>query len=67
MGNQPIARLLPAQEISNTDYMWTNIHASSGIWTHDPSVRAALDGTTTVVGLLDVVLSNFIVFSGSVL
>jgi hypothetical protein len=38
MEDQPIAKQLPAQDNTNT-----NIHASSGIRTHDPSVQAGED------------------------
>jgi hypothetical protein len=58
-GDQPVAGLLPAHtgqqkhRINHTD-----IHASSEIRTHDPSVRAnkvhALDRATTVTGDLNI-------------
>jgi hypothetical protein len=38
-GDQPVARPLPAHTINS----YTDIHASSGIRTHDPSVRAGGD------------------------
>jgi hypothetical protein len=40
-GDQPVARPLPTQENTTRTY----IHASSGIQTHDPSVRAAEDSS----------------------
>jgi hypothetical protein len=44
MEDQPAARLLPSQRTIQTEKMHTDIHASSGIRTHDPSVRAGEDG-----------------------
>jgi hypothetical protein len=38
-----IARPLPMRDNTNTEKMRTDIHASSGIRTHDPSVRAGED------------------------
>jgi hypothetical protein len=48
MGDRPVAMLLPN----------TNIHALSGIRTHDPRVREgeaiyALDRAATVIGILE--------------
>jgi hypothetical protein len=39
----PVVRPLPAQDHTNTEETRTDIHASSGIRTHDPSVRAGED------------------------
>jgi hypothetical protein len=39
----PVARLLLTQENTNTEETRTDFHASSGIRTHDPSVRAGED------------------------
>jgi hypothetical protein len=44
-GDQTVARPLPTHRINAR----THIHASSGIPTHDPSVRAALNRAATVV------------------
>jgi hypothetical protein len=41
MGDQLDARLLPTQD--NKNRINADIHALSGIWTHDPSVRAGED------------------------
>jgi hypothetical protein len=41
--DQPVARTLHTQDNTNTEYTQTNIHASSGIRTHDPSVQASED------------------------
>jgi hypothetical protein len=40
MGDQPFARPLPTQDNTNTEHTQTNIHALSGVRTHDPSIRA---------------------------
>jgi hypothetical protein len=39
----PTARTLLTQDNTNTEETRTDIHASSGIRTHDPSVRAGED------------------------
>jgi hypothetical protein len=39
----PVARLLPTQDNTSTEETHTDIHASSEILTHDPSVRASAD------------------------
>jgi hypothetical protein len=39
----PVARLLPTQDNTNTEETQTDMHTSSGIRTHDPSVRASED------------------------
>jgi hypothetical protein len=41
--DQPVARPLPTQDNTYTEETLTDIHASSGIRTHDPSVRASED------------------------
>jgi hypothetical protein len=46
--DQPVARLLPTHR-TRTHNKHTNIHALSGIRTHDPSVRASED--SSCVGL----------------
>jgi hypothetical protein len=38
--DQPIARPLLKKDMTNTEYKHTDVHISSGIRTHDPSVRA---------------------------
>jgi hypothetical protein len=43
MGDQPVARPLPTHRTKQTEQMHTDIHASSGIRTHDPSIRAGED------------------------
>jgi hypothetical protein len=45
MGDQPVARPLPAHRTTQTQNKRTNIHALSGIRNHDPSVRTAEDGS----------------------
>jgi hypothetical protein len=45
MGDQPIARSLPTQDNTNTEKMQTDIHALSGIRTHDPSAQASKDSS----------------------
>jgi hypothetical protein len=45
MGDQPVARPLTTHRTKHTD-----IHASSGIRTHDPSVRASEDRAASVIG-----------------
>jgi hypothetical protein len=57
-GDQPVARPLPAHRTTQTQNKHTDIHASSGIRTHDPSFRAseavhALDRAATVTGSHD--------------
>jgi hypothetical protein len=51
--HQPVARPLPTHR-TQAEYTHTDIHASSGIRTHYPSVRAktvhTLDRTATVIG-----------------
>jgi hypothetical protein len=47
-GDQPVARPLPTHRIN----AHTDIHASSGIRTHDPSVRKGEDRAATVIGSL---------------
>jgi hypothetical protein len=42
----PVARPLPARDTTYTEEMRTDIHASSAIRTHDPSVSAGEDITT---------------------
>jgi hypothetical protein len=44
-GDQPVTRPLPAHRTAQTQNKLTDIHASSGIRTHDPSVRAGEDGS----------------------
>jgi hypothetical protein len=46
-GDQPVARLLPAHTGHHKHRInaHTDIHASSGIRTHDPSVRASEDSS----------------------
>jgi hypothetical protein len=44
-GNQPAARPLPTQDNTTQKNADTHIHASSGIRTRDPSVRAVDDST----------------------
>jgi hypothetical protein len=44
-GDQTVSRTLPTQRTTQTQNKYTNIHASSGIRTHDPSVRADEDGS----------------------
>jgi hypothetical protein len=53
----PLARPLPTQDSINLEEKGTDIHASSGRRTHDPSVQAsktfhALDRAATVIGCL---------------
>jgi hypothetical protein len=53
--DQPVARPLPKHRITQTQNKHihtSNIHAFSGIRTHDPSVRASddLDRAATVIG-----------------
>jgi hypothetical protein len=53
--DQAIARPLPIQDNTNTEYTQRDIHTLSGIRTHEPSFRAgedsyALDRAATVVG-----------------
>jgi hypothetical protein len=43
-GNQPVARPLLAHRTTQTQDKSTDIHASSRIRTHDPSVRTGEDG-----------------------
>jgi hypothetical protein len=43
--DQPIARPLPAYSTTQTEYMHTDIHDSSGIQTHDPSIWVGEDGS----------------------
>jgi hypothetical protein len=58
MSDQPVARPLPKHRTTQTQNKrihTPNIHALSGIWTHDPSVRAnedvhALDDAATMTG-----------------
>jgi hypothetical protein len=46
MGDRPIARLLPTRRTTQTQNKRTqDIHASSGIRAHDPSIRAGEDGS----------------------
>jgi hypothetical protein len=45
MGNQPVARSLPTQDSINREETHTDIHVSSRIRAHDPSVRASGDGS----------------------
>jgi hypothetical protein len=40
MSDQPVARSLPTHRTTQTIEAYTNIHALSGIQTHDPSFRA---------------------------
>jgi hypothetical protein len=54
--DQLVERPLPTQANTNTEETQTNIYASSGIRTHDPSVSAgktvhALDSAATVMGI----------------
>jgi len=44
-GDRPDARPLPAHRVTQHTKTRTRIHASSGIRTHDPSVRLAEDRT----------------------
>jgi hypothetical protein len=44
-GDQPVARPLPTHRTTQTQNKRTDIHASGGIRTHDPSVRAGEDST----------------------
>jgi hypothetical protein len=46
-GDQPVARPLPTYRTTQTQNkgIHTNIHALSGFWTHDPSVRASEDSS----------------------
>jgi hypothetical protein len=44
-GDQPVRRSLPTQGNTDAEYTWRNIHASSGIRTYDPSVRAGGDSS----------------------
>jgi hypothetical protein len=41
MGDRPVVRPLPTQDNTNTEYTHTDIHALSGIRTHDPRVRGS--------------------------
>jgi hypothetical protein len=43
--DQPVARPLHTQDNTNTELTQTDIHALSGIRTHDPSVRAGEDSS----------------------
>jgi hypothetical protein len=43
--DQPVARSLPAHRTAQTPNKRTDIHASSGIRTHDPSVREGEDSS----------------------
>jgi hypothetical protein len=45
MGDQLVARPLPTQDSTNTEETHTDIHASSGIRNHDPSVLAGEDSS----------------------
>jgi hypothetical protein len=54
--DQSVARSLPIQDNINTEETLTNIHASSGIRTHDHSfergkIFGALDRAVTVIGI----------------
>jgi hypothetical protein len=44
-GDDPVTRPLPIQDNTNTEQMLTDIHASSGIRAHDPSVQAGEDSS----------------------
>jgi hypothetical protein len=44
-GDQPVARPLPTHRTTQTEQTHTDIHASSGILTHDPSFRASEDSS----------------------
>jgi hypothetical protein len=44
-GDQPVARPLPTHRTTQTQNICTGIEASSGIRTHDPSVRVGEDGS----------------------
>jgi hypothetical protein len=43
--DQPVARPLPTQDSTNTEWTQTNIHALNGIRTQDPSVRGREDSS----------------------
>jgi hypothetical protein len=43
-GDQPVARPLPTRRTTQTEQTHTDIHVSSRIRTHDPSVRATVFG-----------------------
>jgi hypothetical protein len=57
MGDQPDSRSLPPQN-STTERREKNIHALSGIQTHDPSAQTAknhaLDLAATVIGVEEI-------------
>jgi hypothetical protein len=40
-GDQPVARPLPTHRTTQTTLIHTDVHASSGIWTHDARFRAS--------------------------
>jgi hypothetical protein len=44
-GDQPVARPLPTHRTTQTQNKRTDIHVSSGIRTHDPSVRPSEDSS----------------------
>jgi hypothetical protein len=44
-GDQPVARPLPTHRATQTQNQSTDIHASNGIRTNDPNVRAGEDGS----------------------
>jgi hypothetical protein len=44
-GDQPVAKPLPTHRTTQTEETHTDIHASSGIRTYDPNVRAGEDGS----------------------
>jgi hypothetical protein len=44
-GDEPFARPLPTHSTTQTQINHTDIHVSSGMQTHDPSVRAGEDGS----------------------
>jgi hypothetical protein len=54
-GDQPVAKQLPTHGTKQTQNKHTDIHALSGIRTHDPSIAAGeegscLDREATVIG-----------------
>jgi hypothetical protein len=48
-GDQPVARPLPTHRTAETQNKWTDIHASSGIWIYDPSVRVGEDESCLIL------------------
>jgi hypothetical protein len=44
-GDQPVARPLPTRRTTQTEWTHTGMHASSGIRTHHPSIRAGEEGS----------------------